>query len=531
MLVTLLITINSFFFIYFLIELIKHQHLLALHNYFIIAVIGIIYLIPLIIEFDPTRRSGMSIFTILIILAALIEYSLNISSGLIEVGEQVPDATLYLIKGHWEASLKNPYYDIINVASFWIAILHKIMGVSNTVYALPNLILYVINALLIYLSIFIAFKMVKAIDALKYVPAIIFLTPYITLITVPPALSAAYALIFLAVLMTRFFEGLTLRWEDYLLFFLLAMAGVLTHATFAAMTIFALLLLELVRGFIHVLIHNDVFKTRIMYSIALLLLTYISLTLIRFFYTTAYVSLYPYYADFLRFLNFLSGTGETIVRLTRYEEASPLITAYSWTLLPSFATAYVIYYLLRIRKLRVSRVEMLSLSLITAGLLLIVLGFIGSMFSNSFSREAGYPGYMLLLLGSFEPLKKINANKYSRVVLLILLVMGLISGAFTIKNASQFYIGKVPFLSYSVPTPSEVSLVRTLVKMNIIEPSINIYTYSSFDPGLFSVLYTEIKQSTPIFTRIHSEPINNLEQLLFHAHSIVLNSNSLVISI
>jgi hypothetical protein len=437
-------------------------------------------------------------------------------SHLTEVSEQTPDATMYTIYGHWHSSLKNPYYDVINVASFWIALLHRVLGVNDIINAVPNTVLYFTIAFLISLSIYIVYQ--KNSSRSFALPAILvaFATPYITFISTPPALSAMFASLSLLLVLGN---G-TFRLSDYITMLILVIAGMLTHATAIAMLIFSLL---------SILILLKIYgenSAKYLHVFSILVSVYIVLSLIRFIYTTAYLAAMPYYADFLRFLNFLASPGGVKLRITRYEQWSPLFTSFSWTVYPALSAVYILVTLFRKRH---SHSELLAMALSLAGLVLIAIGFVGSRFSNSFSREVAYPGCMLLFLGSFEALRKIYSNKVGRIMMTIIIVIAIISGLFTIKNASWFYVGKVPFLTYRPPTPSETLLAeRLLMLLNSIDEFRNIELIQSFDPGVYLVKMIEsvmIKPSNPLSL----PPINVQTNMSSTPNNIVFNSPSLYV--
>jgi hypothetical protein len=111
---------------------------------------------------------------------------------------------------------------------------------------------------------------------------------------------------------------------------------VLTHATAIAMLIF---------GFLSVLILLRIYRensAKYLRIFGILVSVYIVLSLIRFIYTTAYLATMPYYADFLRFLNFLASPGGVELRITRYEQWSPLFTSFSWSVYPALSAAYIL---------------------------------------------------------------------------------------------------------------------------------------------------------------------------------------------
>jgi hypothetical protein len=97
-----------------------------------ISAVAMLLVLAYIIKHSNTIRPYHIIYVIVFItlITSMFEYSLSLMNGLTEVGEQVPDATIYTSCNHWIFSIKNPYYDIINVASFWIAMLHMILGVN-----------------------------------------------------------------------------------------------------------------------------------------------------------------------------------------------------------------------------------------------------------------------------------------------------------------------------------------------------------------------------------------------------------------
>jgi len=468
----------------------------------------------------------LTAFFVTIIL--VLEYSLSLRYGLVEVGEQIPDAAIYMRYGHWSSSLKNPYYDLINVASFWIAFLHEVYGAGDVVNAIPNLVLYITIILLSVCSLLIIYRRFigakGGFDVIAYVLLIAIATPYVTFISVPPSLSALYALLFISFFISR--AGLDVR--DYGILIMLALAGILTHATSVAMITFFLLFLLFV--LVAVNRAHESYPWSAFKILVMLLALHTLLSLIRFFYTSAYVSLYPYYSDFMRFFNFFIGTGEVETRMSRYELYSPLFTVFSWILLPAFAMPYVLYFLLHKRSCATYQ-QLLSLPLLIGGLLLIFIGFIGSFFSNSFSREAGYPGYMLLFLGSVEPIRVIINSKRNEVILLVMVVLSLISGMYTVKNAPELYMGKIPCLAYRPPTSSEIILAEDLLRLSILENMKGFKIYQYFDPGIYLVKIIELRLvgfDNILSLSMNVQPITSLSNM--SVSDIIFNSPSLYIS-
>ena len=460
------------------------------------------------------KGSYLLLIAYITMIITIFESSLNFMNHLTEVSEQTPDATVYAVYGHWRSSLKNPYYDVINVASFWIALLHRVLGINNIANAIPNTILYFTIALLISLSIYTVYQKNSSQSFALLAILIAFATPYITFISTPPALSAMFA--FLSLLLVL--DKKPFRPSDYITMLIFVIAGALTHATAIAMLIFsflsALILLRIYR-------ENLAKYLQYLRFLSILVSVYIVLSLIRFIYTTAYLAAIPYYADFLRFLNFLASPGGVELRITRYEQWSPLFTSFSWSVYPALSVAYVLVTLFRKRHLHS---ELLALASSLAGLVLVAIGFVGSRFSNSFSREVAYPGYLLLFLGSFEVLRKVCSDRVGRIVMTIIIAIAVISGLFTIKNAPWLYVGKVPFLTYRPPTPSETILAEKLLMMlNNIDEFRNIKLIQSFDPGVYLVKMIElgmIKPSNPF----SPPPINVQTGMRGMTNNIAFNS-------
>jgi hypothetical protein len=478
-----------------------------------------VYILSYVLLIRDLRRVFV-IYTMIFIAAIIIifEASLGFIYGLIHVSEQSPDIATYIIYGHWGFSLKNPYYDIINVASFLIATLHLIMDVNDIVNGFPSVILGFINALLISLGTYIVYQ--RANSQKFYLLAILLalVTPYITFVSMPPALSAMFAVLIYAII-----SGRVIRSSDYVVMTLLGVVGMLTHATSIAMIIFGLASL-----FILSKIYRDIKGSIYLHMLMFFAIIYIVISFARFIYTTAYVSLYPYYADFLRFLNFLSSPGSVELRATRYEQWSPLFTSFSWTIYPALSASYI---LATIFKRRYSYNEFLALSLSLAGLALIFIGFVGSRFSNSFSREVAYPGYMLLFIGSFEAFKHINLDRIGKIIMMIILVMGVFSGFFTVKNAPWLYVGKIPYLTYRPPTSSEIILAEDLLKLSMLGDIRSFKIYQEFDPGLYLVRMIEWKLIGPYNISslgMNIQPMSSMGSM--NVSDIIFNSPLLYVS-
>jgi len=195
-----------------------------------------VYILSYVLLIRDFRRVFV-IYTMIFITAIIIifEASLGFIYGLIHVSEQSPDIATYIIYSYWGFSLKNPYYDIINVASFLIATLHLIMGVNDIANGFPSVILGFNNALLISLGTYIVYQRVSSQKFYLLAILLALATPYITFVSMPPALSAMFA-----VLIYTIISGRVIRSSDYVVMMLLGVVGMLTHATSIAMIIFGL---------------------------------------------------------------------------------------------------------------------------------------------------------------------------------------------------------------------------------------------------------------------------------------------------
>jgi len=466
----------------------------------------------------------MAIIIGMALLDAALEYLPGITDGFIEVGEQTPDAAMYMTYGHWSFSLKNPFYNIINVSSYWIALLHLVLGIGNIMYDLPNAMLYCIIALLIMLSVYTIYKRFGSINSTPIAAALTLATPYLTLITIPPALSAMYAVLALTLLVKE-----EMKFSDYIAILLLSITGILTHATATGILLFGAAALYLISRLYKV----DNSRTYLN-ILTLIIIIYLIISIARFIYASgAYISIYPYYANFLQFLNFLHSPSTAELRVTRYGEYAPLFTSFSWTVYPALAASYIVSLLLLRRRLE--RNEALSFSLLGAGLLLIFLGFVLSHFSNSFSRESAYPGYVLLLLGSFEPLRQIvdKGNKTMKIMLFVILFLAVFSGLFTIKDAPWIYIGKVPYLSYELPTPSEILMAKNLLELAGANSITHLKIYQDFNPSVYTVELIKwklMKLGTISSLNIQIQRLTNItnitnENIIFDTSQLVASSS------
>jgi hypothetical protein len=98
---------------------------------------------------------------------------------------------------------------------------------------------------------------------------------------------------------------------------------------------------------------------------------------------------------------------------------------------------------------------------------------------------------MLLFIGSFEAFKHINLDRIGGIIMIIILVMGVFSGFFTVKNAPWLYVGRIPYLTYRPPISSEIILAEDLLKLSMLEDIRSFKIYQEFDPELYLVKMIE----------------------------------------
>jgi hypothetical protein len=137
---------------------------------------------------------------------------------------------------------------------------------------------------------------------------------------------------------------------------------------------------------------------------------------------------------------------------------------------------------------------------------------------------------MLLFLESFDALRRINHNKIGRVIMVIIVVMAIFSGLFTIKNTPWLYIGKTPYLTYRPPTTSDITLAEDLLKLSALGELGIFRIYQDFDPGEYLVKLLEwglIEPSNTLLPAIDVRPISTLGNV--NDEEVIFNSRSLYV--
>jgi hypothetical protein len=80
-----------------------------------------------------------------------------------------------------------------------------------------------------------------------------------------------------------------------------------------------------------------------------------------------------------------------------------------------------------------------------------------------------------------------------KIILFVILFLAVFSGMFTMKNAPWIYVGKVPYLSYESPTPSETLMTKKLLELTSINGMEHLKIYQGFDPNIYVIELIEWK--------------------------------------
>jgi hypothetical protein len=113
--------------------------------------------------------------------------------------------------------------------------------------------------------------------------------------------------------------------------------------------------------------------------------------------------------------------------------------------------------------------------------------------------------------------------------MVVLIVMAVLSGLFTIKNAPWLYVGKVPYLTFMPPTPQEVQLSQDLLKLGDANSLSNLKIYQNFDQGIYAVkmiMWEWIKPNDISSLNVNVLPLRELD--VSNTSDVIFNSGSLV---
>jgi hypothetical protein len=114
--------------------------------------------------------------------------------------------------------------------------------------------------------------------------------------------------------------------------------------------------------------------------------------------------------------------------------------------------------------------------------------------------------------------------------MVIIVVMAIFSGIFTIKNASWLYIGKVPYLTYRLSTTPDITLAEDLLKLGVLGELGIFRIYQDFDSGIYLVRLLEwglIEPSNTLLPAMDVQPISILGDV--NDDEVIFNSRSLYV--
>ena len=114
--------------------------------------------------------------------------------------------------------------------------------------------------------------------------------------------------------------------------------------------------------------------------------------------------------------------------------------------------------------------------------------------------------------------------------MLIMIVVAVFSGLFTVKNAPWLYVGKMPYIEFRSPTSYEISMVEDLLRLtNKVEYLTYLKIYQEFNPEIFVIKLIEwgwIKSGETSFHNIHASHLLELGNV--NDNNIVFNANSVL---
>ncbi|RLI82345.1 hypothetical protein DRP04_04185 [Archaeoglobales archaeon] len=402
-----------------------------------------------IIEGRQHALGSSFLVLILVFIGVFSTLSLEVFSKIaifgINVEEHTPDTFLILREGHWKYSLKNAYYDFINVPALMRVILSLItdFATPHSVFV-ASLFSFVVGLVLLIAYYTLMQRVHRAGFITCYLLTILTLVsnPYSSFVNNYMGLSYILALLSLYPLLIyrERFEA-----RMIVLSILLYLGAALTHGVAILMTLCLIVLYPLLKKAVN--------NPRL--HLCLLSFTIVALLIdvLRFIHTGAYRGASTYMHELLNFL-----FGAYHLRTTRWSSpVVPRITAFSFALLPSLAlTPLVTLILIRVmilleivHKNEAKGFEQLDVAVkrtlypvfLLYSLILVLGGFVASFFSNSLSREFGYVGIMLLAIPTSYALSLFRSSRGKCAVLLyLLLILSLILG-FATPSAIPWYDG------------------------------------------------------------------------------------------
>lgn len=429
----------------------------------------------------------------ILVMPIVIEWCLLVGMLRAVIGEETPDAFLIFESGHWTKSLKNPYYDLLNVHAFYM-VLFTLLGAPSV----ENIFSDLPFSIAIGLFLVVALRtLTRRFTGISYTS---FVLLFLTLAAVPVVHLFSWSLaapVTLALFATNFvtYRGDRTKW---IVFALLYIGALLFHGS-------AMLIILL--PIFYIIIHGFFGNTDVRNYVNILVLTIIIssiMAVVRFFYTTAYLGAGTYWYELLRFLT------HGLQAATREPHWSapqiPRITSYSFTVLPAIAlTPLLLYILSKIYKRIVWHIDSHYVAHLLTGGAMLLMGMVASTFSNSLSRELGYPGFIVITISAAYMLKRVEENSVLRAVFALVAITAYALSLFTPSINPWLYLPSIPMPSYT-PTTYESYLVAEAITSRYASGSLyveSVYSvpvwYSALTRGI-TVLQTSSQAGSLIFS-------------------------------
>jgi len=442
------------------------------------------------------QTSHYGILFTFIILAAVIMFEWWLLVGMLRIviGEETPDAFLISKSGHWAKSLKNPYYDLIDVHAFYM-VLFTLLGAPSIESIFSDLPLSMTIALFLAIALRVLAKRYTDVGHTS------FLILFLALAAVPVVNLFSWSLaapITLALLAMNFAISRSDR-ARWITFVLLYSGALLFHGSAMLAT-----LLPLFYIFVRIFLGNSD-KSSDVKVLALAVLLSLAMNVLRFFYTTAYLGAGTYWYELLRFLTY--GLQAATREPHWSAPQTPRITSYSFTVLPAMASLPLLLYILSrvYERMKWHYIDSHYLTHLLAGGTMLLAGMIASTFSNSLSRELGYPGFIVITISAAYTLKYIEERNILRAVFALITAIAYTLSLFTPTINPWLYLSSNPIPSYT-PTTYEGYLVAEAIISRYDSGSLyveSIYSipiwYSAFTRGI-TVLQTSSQTGSLIFS-------------------------------
>ena len=347
--------------------------------------------------------------------------------------------------GKWESNVYSAranvpaYYQLFPVTSYLQATISLVTGLDVLYFVSPLTVLVV--TLLFSLCIYIVLKNLMGGQGTKLGvlgPILFCSTPYVlSLGFIPQSLATALFLTSLAVLSVRAPVKSNYR-ECLIAVILISIVGVITHATYPLFLLLTLIALLFAYGRLAERVSEANLLRSVIRIVAVLTLTYWTYTFILDSLVIGYGR--PWVQSLLEIVTGGARPFEAGRRI--WFDLGPTALAYSFALLPAFATAYILTEMIpgltsftKAKKVIHDLRRNPFYTLGATGLLLVGLAFITRASPGvGFTRYLG-PAYILLVLTSTAIISKIAGKKRSVNVTLMVMIIAM-SSFYAVQNPS-----------------------------------------------------------------------------------------------